>query len=238
MNIGRARPADLTGKYPEYYQWSRAEVLPFVPREVSKVLEVGCGEGRFGLAIKQTRNAEVWGIETVPEVAQQAAQRLDKVLLGDVEHDHLELPSEYFDCIIFNDVLEHLTYPWAVLKILRDALQTSGYVVASIPNIRYYPILKALVLHKEWDYTRDGTLDRTHFRFFTQRSIPKFFQDSGYELVRMEGINPLELSWKLNLAFKFLGGAIDDTRYLQFACVARKLRNTSVVRGGNANPLL
>jgi len=221
MTIEVGRPAELTVKHPEYYQLPRAEMLPFVPREVSRVLEVGCGEGRFGLAIKQIRNAEVWGIETLPEAAQQAAQRLDRVLLGDVERDHLELPSEYFDCLIINDVLEHLTYPWAVLRRLRDALRTSGCVVASIPNIRHYPTLKALVLHKEWEYTKDGILDCTHFRFFTQKSIPKFFHDSGYELIRMEGINPMGLSWKLKLAFRFLGSAMDDTRYQRFAVVAK-----------------
>ncbi len=165
----------ITGRainYPEYYQCDRAEMLPFVPQSVSRVLEVGCGAGRFGAEIRRSRKAEVWGIEAIPEIAAQAAERLDRVLTKNIEDGALELPSDYFDCIIFNDVLEHLTYPWAVLRSLRHALRASGCVVASIPNIRYYHTLKALVVRKEWEYVDDGILDRTHFRFFTKKSIP------------------------------------------------------------------
>src|SRR6266404_6550133 len=104
----------ITGRainYPEYYQCDRAEMLPFVPQSVSRVLEVGCGAGRFGAEIRRSRKAEVWGIEAIPEIAAQAAERLDRVLTKNIEDGALELPSDYFDCIIFNDVLEHLTYP-------------------------------------------------------------------------------------------------------------------------------
>lgn len=216
-------PPAMTVKSTEYYQCDRSEVLPFVPEAVSKVLDVGCGAGVFAAAIKKTRNAEVWGIEAVPEIAEKAKGLLDRVVVGDVEKDHLQLPSDYFDCIVFNDVLEHLAYPWDVLASMGNALRCDGCIVASIPNIRYYPILKALVLQKEWEYTSAGILDRTHFRFFTQRSIPDLFRESGYELVRMEGINPVGLSWKLKVVFKLLGGFLEDTRYLQFACVAKKV---------------
>lgn len=221
MSIDEGRAANLITKDAKYYQDPRTEMLAFVPWQASKVLDVGCAEGQFGLAIKQTRNVEVWGIEVLPEPARQAAQRLDKVLFADVENDCLDLPRGYFDCIVFNDVLEHLRYPWAVLRRLRDALRPSGCVVASIPNVRYYHTLRALVFEKEWQYTKDGVLDRSHLRFFTQRSIPRFFQESGYELIEMEGINPTWVSWKLGLAYRLLGKLIDDTRYRQFACVAR-----------------
>ena len=109
-----------------------------------------------------------------------------------------------------------------MLASIGNSLRSDGRIVASIPNIRYYATLKALVFHKQWEYTKEGILDRTHFRFFTQRSIPNFFRESGYELTHMEGINPITLSWKLEIVFNLLGGVLDDTRYLQFACVARK----------------
>ncbi len=214
--------SQFAGKLAGYYQYARGEMLPFIPSEARVILEVGCSSGLFGSALKEQRRAEVWGVETVDHAATEAARRLDHVIRADIEREELKLPTNYFDCIVFNDVLEHLTYPWAVLKSLRDALRNSGCVVASIPNIRYYPVFKELVLRKQWAYTEDGVLDRTHFRFFTQKSIPDFFRDSGYQLVRMEGINPASFSWKLNLAFRLLGQVVEDMRYQQFACVAKK----------------
>lgn len=49
-----------------------------------------------------------------------AQKRLDSVVIGDVENICLDdhLTHNYFDCIIFADVLEHLRNPWNVLKIL------------------------------------------------------------------------------------------------------------------------
>lgn len=206
-----------------YYQYARTEMLPYVPPSVRRVLEVGCSAGLFGEQIKKASNAEVWGIETVVAAADLASKRLDKVLVCDVEHDDLGLPHEYFDCIVFNDVLEHLSDPWTVLRKMRAALAPSGCIVASIPNIRYYATLKELLLRKQWEYQDEGILDRTHLRFFTERTIPKFFSDCGYELLKFEGINPISMKWKLRVFYAIFGKIFGDTRYLQFACVARKI---------------
>ena len=32
-------------------------------------------------------------------------ERLDKVFVGDIEIDNIPVPLNYFDCVIFNDVL-------------------------------------------------------------------------------------------------------------------------------------
>lgn len=207
---------------PNIYYSSREEMLRFIPQNAKKILDVGCGEGRFGHLLKSQRSAEVWGIELDNSAAEKADKILDKVIVGNIEDDNLLLPEKYFDCIVFNDILEHLRYPWIVLKKVLRNIKLDGYVVASIPNIRHYENMKRLLLHKEWEYTDMGIMDKTHLRFFTEKSIRNMFERCGSHIVTLEGINGSTFSWKLGLFNKLVFNSLDDMRYIQFACVAQK----------------
>jgi 2-polyprenyl-3-methyl-5-hydroxy-6-metoxy-1,4-benzoquinol methylase len=216
--MNRTRSKD---KQPEYFQQSRTEMLPYIPASAASILDVGCGEGRFGSTLKG-RACEVWGIEIEEDAAKKAAEYLDNVLVGDVRSQIDRLPNNYFDCIVFNDILEHLLDPCKILEAIGDKLKNGGFVVSSIPNVRYYENMKNLLIKKQWEYEKEGILDYTHIRFFTEKSIREMFRASGYEVVRMQGINAMNWSWKLRLLSALLMGYINDMKYLQYACVARK----------------
>ena len=126
--------ADITG----YYSKQRNEMLQFVPSGSERVLDVGCGEGVFGAEIKRRLGAEVWGIEKDSNSSGKAQCVLDKVFCGCVHKLILEMPDNYFDCIIFNDVLEHLDDPYIMLEQVKEKLQDKGMVVCSMPNVRYF----------------------------------------------------------------------------------------------------
>jgi len=197
-------------------------MLSFVPDECMKILEVGCGDGLFSVQLKNRKGTEIWGVEMHEESAKIAAQRLDKVILGEFL-DSIEsgrLPLNYFDCIIFNDVFEHfIGYDEILLKI-KKILKTNAFVVTSLPNFRYVGNLWEIIIDKDFRYKPSGTLDYTHFRFFTMKSIKRLFEETGYEILRIEGINPTH-SIKVKifniLAFNFFS----DIKYLQIATLAR-----------------
>lgn len=204
----------------DYLAQSRREMLPFMPESVDKLLDLGCHKGAFGYLIKLLYGAEVWGIEILSKNAAIAQQQIDKVLVGDINMLAVDLPDNYFDCITCNDVLEHLVDPYTVLTMLKSKLSAEGVIICSLPNVRYWDNLKNLLLKKQWKYMDHGILDRTHLRFFTELSIRDMFTSLGFEIVRMEGINPTHSS-NLKL-FNFLtNGALKDAKYLQFACVVR-----------------
>lgn len=213
---------------PRYYNSNRQEMLAFVPAEARRVLEIGCANGRFSELIKERQGAEVWGIDAEAAAVEEARTRLDRALHGDVHELLGTVPAAYFDCAICNDVLEHLPNPGFVLGGLLRALGRDGVVVASIPNMRYLPVLYELLITRDWRYRDSGVLDRTHLRFFTRRSIRRLFEDAGYEVVRIEGIQ-LRVPLLYRLAF-FIAtvatlGYYNDTRYIQYACVARPRRD-------------
>jgi len=202
-----------------YYNRPRTEMLAFVPSTARRILDVGCGAGLFASRLKDKLGAEVWGIELEPEAAALASQKLDRVLSGDVLSIFGELPDGAFDCIVLNDILEHLVEPEALLVGLKDKLALQGRLVASIPNVRHFPNLWELVVQGRWEYSDEGILDRTHLRFYTRRSMVELFERCGYRLQTMIGIHPTG-SWKFRLVNFLTFGRWWDMKYLQFACVA------------------
>jgi 2-polyprenyl-3-methyl-5-hydroxy-6-metoxy-1,4-benzoquinol methylase len=212
---------DYINKPRDYYENQRPEMLAYLPNEVHTVLDVGCSNGAFGAAIKAKTSAEVWGIEPMEEFASEAKTKLDKVFNSSIETAIDQLPENYFDLIYFNDVLEHLLDPYTVLEKMRTKLKGKGYVISSIPNIRYFRTFFKLLFRGEWEYEDEGILDRTHVRFFTMKSVKKMYEDAGYLVEKHEGINGSKSVKPLliNIPLLFQAG---DMKYPQIATVARK----------------
>ena len=204
----------------KYFLEKREEMFDFIPARAGKLLDVGCGAAAFSSLLKEQLGAEVWGIEINAEAASAAARKLDKVIVSDVESAIETLPDNYFDCIIFNDVLEHLVDPYSVLHAVQLKLAEHGVLVCSIPNVRHFSVLFELVVKKKWEYRDDGILDRTHLRFFTESSIRSMFEECGYDLVQLEGIHKTR-SLLVKLVNLLSLGWFSDALYLQFACVAK-----------------
>lgn len=213
---------DIHAKPPIYFNVVRKEMIPFVPREAKVVLEVGCGDGNFAELLLSRGATEVWGIEYEKDQAELAKKRMAKVLVGDVAEQLGGLPETYFDAIICNDVLEHLIDPYTVISKLKSKLKKDGVMISSIPNIRYFRNLFDYFFNKNWDYTDSGIMDKTHFRFFTYRSIRKMFEANGYEVVKLVGINPTKSIRPFIWNLIFLG-SFWDIRYLQFATIAKPI---------------
>jgi len=211
---------DILAKPEIYFNVVRKEMLPFVPKEAKIILEIGCGDGNFGSLLLRNGATEVWGIEYEKEQGDAAKKIMTKIFVGDVSEQLLNLPDQYFDAIVCNDVLEHLIDPYTVINRLRPKLKKDGIMISSIPNIRYFRNLFDFFFNKNWDYTDSGIMDKTHLRFFTYKSIRKMFESNGYEVIKMEGINPTKsvrpLIWNI-----FLLGSFWDVRYLQFATIAK-----------------
>ncbi len=162
----------------------RTDLIELMDKENKpcRILEVGCGCGTTLLRIRYMNpQAEIYGVELCQGSA-KIAEKLMPVLAENIETMELKFPENYFDYIIFGDVLEHLQNPWQVLEKMKCYLKDDGYFLASIPNIAHYSILHDL-LNGRWQYQEAGILDKTHLRFFTWQTIIDMFQGAGYKIV-------------------------------------------------------
>jgi 2-polyprenyl-3-methyl-5-hydroxy-6-metoxy-1,4-benzoquinol methylase len=200
-----------------YYDYDRAEMLEYVPPDVGSVLDVGCAAGRFGAELrKKFPTAVLWGIDPT-DPPEDASSAYDERVTGRYPDD---LPSRQFDCIVFNDVLEHLVEPWAALRATRSRVAPGGSVVASMPNVRHRHVVHELVLRGRWEYADRGVLDRTHLRFFTRSSMLELFADTGYRVDRIEPL-AVATTGRLGRLNGWVGGRLEEFLTLQYALVAR-----------------
>jgi SAM-dependent methyltransferase len=235
--LAGALAQDYAAKGADYYKHPRPEMVPFIPQSCRRILDVGCGNGEFAAYVKSKLSCEAWGVEPNRESALLATKRLDRVVEGCFSSE-LELPLNYFDCIVFNDVLEHMLDPAAALSHARTCLTRDGVVVVSIPNVGHFPNVWQLVMKGQWEYKERGILDRTHLRFFTRKSIVKLFEGERYQVQRITGINEfggMEGDGRLWLLYRVIAllpvSSIRDMRYVQFAAVARPLAQETRMAG-------
>ena len=198
-----------------YYKNIRNEMSPLLPKQYSRVLEIGSGEGDFRENLKQKN--EYWGVEPVEAAAAIAAEKLDKVLPGTYQEMVNQIPNEYFDLVICCDVIEHMVDHDEFFQSIRKKIKKDGCLVASIPNVRHLRNLFEVLVKKDWKYVDEGILDRTHLRFFTKRSLIRTIAENGFVIDQIMGINPIQGSGLLrilaNVVIFLLG---QDSRYLQF----------------------
>jgi len=207
----------------EYYGFKRPEMVFFLPAEYHRVLEVGCGKGEFGGNLKP--GVEVWGIEPDPKAAAAAREKMNRVLVGAYDEVSGEIPENYFDLVIANDVIEHMPDHDEFFVSIQRKMISGGRLVASVPNVRHWSILRELVWFKDWRYTDAGILDRTHLRTFTGKSLKRALREHDFAIEKFKGINRMELKTK-NLFPYFLRlatlGYYRDILYYQFGLCVRK----------------
>lgn len=203
-----------------YTDDERAEVQQFVPPGPMSFLDVGCASGGFGRGLRRRfPAARIVGVEVVDTSASEARANGYDLVVDGYFPEALDL-GERFDCILFNDVLEHMIDPWSAVGASRELLNPGGCVVSSIPNVRYFPVLVDLLRRDRWDYADWGVLDRTHVRFFTRSTMHEMFAEAGFIVERIEGINSAFTLAKWR-KFRRLSGHLGGAEWMQFVVVAR-----------------
>lgn len=207
-----------------YYQYSRPEVAALIPDNVHRILEIGCGVGNFRKNL--SGEYEYWGVEPAAEVATRAAAHLGKVLVGTYKDVFTQIPDNYFDLVICNDVVEHMDdHDWFLQSIRKKMMDKNSVLIGSIPNVRYVDNLFNLLIKRDWEYVDMGILDKTHLRFFTQKSLLRTFHSNNYSVEEFKGINGVEIAGAKSMTSLFrrllalVAVAIlgRDTRFPQFA---------------------
>lgn len=161
----------------------RADLLPLIPTDAKSIIELGCGEGSLGAALKQRQRCRVVGIELDQDAAAVARKRIDSVYCGDVEHI-VSILAETFDCIIGSEIIEHVEDPWSLLADARHISTPGGRLILSIPNIAHASVVGDL-LRGHFDYSYLGLTCAGHLRFFTRRSIEEMLRIAGWDLVEL-----------------------------------------------------
>lgn len=137
-----------------------------------KVLDVGCGSGKFSQYLALNGN-QVTGIE-ISEKNYEIAKNNISVYLGDFLKIDI---SEKFDIVLFGDVLEHMKKPD---EAIRKAARICDEIIICVPNFNFWgvKILKTFGIKK----MNSGILDKNHIFFFNKVIIENMILNNGLKI--------------------------------------------------------
>lgn len=167
------------GKEMNYFSLERTLFKEAVTENNLNVLDVGCGAGILGAHYIKNQNCNVYGVEISKSAFEQASKLLTKTFKGNIETMELEFQHNFFDVIIMGDVVEHLINPIETIKNLLPYLKEGGKIHITVPNVKHWSVIYALVFKDEWEYKDWGILDYTHLKFFTKKSFVKSINNLG-----------------------------------------------------------
>ena len=149
------------------------------------VLDIGCGEGKFGEVVAQ-KGCNLWGVDIDQTACKETEARgkYKKVFCFNIEHpeqndgdyDEFKNLNILFDKIALIDILEHVINPTAVISNAIRYLKNEGKMLISVPNVNNADIFLNL-LRDRFNYREDGVLDNTHTKYFTKRSFIEWIQE-------------------------------------------------------------
>lgn len=167
------------------YTTPRQDIFEMIPLSAVNILDVGCSNGALGRSLISNRTDRiVFGVEFDPVFAEEARQYLSEVINVDLNvFDWSKaFRQNQFDCIIFADVLEHLTDPHLCLMQALKYLKPGGSIVISLPNIRHLSALWAIYILGSFPRRDRGIFDRTHLRWFTFTDALLMFSSIGLKV--------------------------------------------------------
>jgi 2-polyprenyl-3-methyl-5-hydroxy-6-metoxy-1,4-benzoquinol methylase/GT2 family glycosyltransferase len=143
-----------------------------------RILDLGCSGGRLAERLRKLGHT-VTGVDSVE--IDGVWDRVDRFVLGDLEHG---IPTDVgtgFDVVIAADMIEHLSRPGAMLRQMMQVVAPDGEILVSTPNFaHWYPRIR--VASGLFSYDRRGILDETHLTFFTRRSLIRLVRAIGLEV--------------------------------------------------------
>jgi glycosyltransferase involved in cell wall biosynthesis len=179
-------PLEGGRRYPSKLEFesTHSRVIELVS-EKARVLDLGCGMGAVGAALKEKKGCMVTGCDIERGVL---TGTFDNFFLADLNKSLPEMPGERFDYILALDVIEHLAAPEDFLDELRAlAARTGARLILTTANIGFF-IMRLSLLLGRFEYGKRGILDITHTRLFTFNTLRRAMRAAGFEIERSEGV--------------------------------------------------
>jgi SAM-dependent methyltransferase len=167
---------------PEPWAWERRRALLLdaaAPGE--RVLDLGCGAGRFVAALAQA-GADPVGVEIAGAALERARRNAPGADLRLVEADG-SLPLEHgsVDLVWCSEVLEHVADTEHLLLEARRVLRPGGRLLLTVPF--HGRVKAALIGLLRFDQHFDPI--GQHLRFYTRTSLARTLERAGFADVRI-----------------------------------------------------
>jgi len=163
-----------------------------------RVLDVGCGEGRFTAALAGA-GASVVGIDVAEEPLRRARARDPELDLRVVDGEGAwDLADACFDVVWAGEVIEHVADTAAWLSEVRRVLRSGGRLLVSTPAHGRLRLARMALSRRAFAQHFDPLGD--HLRFYSRETLSRLIGEFGFEQINVRGAGGLPGARALLLA--------------------------------------
>ncbi|MDD4352346.1 MAG: methyltransferase domain-containing protein [Candidatus Gracilibacteria bacterium] len=183
------------------HSWPEIDILKQEIRPGSRVLDLGCGNGRLWQALAELR-LDYLGIDFSENLIQEAKKLHPsaKFEILDFTHELAKLATK-FDYLVSIAALHHIPEKKLRIKVFRELKQVlapGGELLFSVWNLRQAKYLKYLYLARLKNWGRYGWNDCfipwkasrkpiwRYYHAFSKRELRKLLKQSGFTIKRLE----------------------------------------------------
>jgi 2-polyprenyl-3-methyl-5-hydroxy-6-metoxy-1,4-benzoquinol methylase len=168
------------------------------PAPVPRVLDVGCGEGRFAAELAGA-GMSVVGVDVTEEPLRRARARHPALDLRVVPDEGTwPLADASFDAVWAGETIEHVADTSGWLSEVRRVLRSGGSLLLSTPAHGRLAMLGLALSARAFDAHFDPRAD--HLRFYTHRSLTRLLEEFGFEDIRIRAAGGIPGARRLLLA--------------------------------------
>jgi 2-polyprenyl-3-methyl-5-hydroxy-6-metoxy-1,4-benzoquinol methylase len=166
----------LVEKTLDYFRSGRARNVSKFLNTGAKVLDVGCGNGRFLKYLLKFGSFELYGTEMEGNSAKRAS-RVKEITLKTGTLNAGDFPDNFFDAVSLFHVFEHLAEPKETLETISKIVKPGGIAVFSFPNIASF---QARFFKGKWLHLDPPR----HLFFFDPKDFIKIMESKGFKTVK------------------------------------------------------
>jgi 2-polyprenyl-6-hydroxyphenyl methylase/3-demethylubiquinone-9 3-methyltransferase len=167
-------------------------------RSPPRVLDVGCGEGRFAAELAR-RGFPVLGVDVAEEPLRRARAREPGLELRIVPAEgRWPLADASFDLVWAGETIEHVADTLGWLSEVCRVLRAGGRLLLSTPAHGRLRMLALALSGTRFDRHFDPRAD--HLRFYSSRTLARLLADLGFGEIEVRGAGGIPLAPRLLLA--------------------------------------
>lgn len=162
-------------------------LIPLIERWApgKRVLDLGCGASQL-LPMLMRRGYDAVGFEGDPARAQIARENGVTIVSGDWRKIDEIVGDRRFDCVVSDQVFEHMLDPVGTLRTLKTILGKGGVIVFRFPNEGSWRRKTELAWARLRGNDRPLSYFVDHWNYFNARAAQTCFSAAGYETLRIK----------------------------------------------------
>ncbi len=169
-----------SGKESAEDEWRLRQVAnslrSFIPARDTRILEIGCSNGRLLGFLKEDGYENVFGLDPAPESVESARARYGvEVFTGSI----FDAPVRAGDCefVILLEVLEHIRDVGLAVEALQRLVPHKGLLYVDVPDATQF------VAEREAPYQEFST---EHINFFSRAALQHLMERAGFRTLKAE----------------------------------------------------